>query len=812
MSSYANDRLRAIGFDPQKDFGLLDVYSGDAAGLKKPKPRMWSDEEGNLCIGLVHLDNVFIVAAPETTGKESREILHVKRLANPEPDSGKYRPGRIGQGVYPIYWPYTLKCFREKTKIKTLVLTEGYLKAYQLDKSEILTIGLPGITVWKEKNQEDIFSGIRQIAAACECENIIWITDADTTTVEWKESKDLSKRPWSFFTSIRMFKELTYDLGINQFWYHIQENSLHKGIDDLILADPESILQIRKEIGRPGSTDGNIFKRFNVSATSYEKIKEYFGIDSGAEGFYKKYEEKIGLKPFVYGKGFYQWSDEKNKLEYIRAGESAQFIMIDSTYYIKGSMPTLHGNTEEVLKPTKINAIQKMFQHKSKAEVSKILYDIPHYHGFINRPSHTQFQPVYESQDADGYVLKFYNKYHRLSWNPKAGTIDLSLQFIKHVFGTGTVEYDGKPYNEFDLGLDYIQLLYLMPMQKLPILCLVSEEGSTGKTKFWEWMAKIFQQNVKEIASDQLTGQFTTYFASSLLVYIDEAFIDRHHVVEKLKQLVTSAKQRLEGKFENADVIDNFLKIGLSSNNVKNFANIRTEEMRFWIRELKQIPKDQYDPYFEEKLFLEIPAFLDFLAKREMVTSRISRLWFASELIETEALRSVKSESRSSIEITLEMVIRDYIMMCGKSIVNLSPKDLKLLMDEHNITLSKIRWGMQRYGLNVSPFSNQYEFYAETKNLNSDDSNYFIEHKKTATYKIPASIFMTPEECAQFFKQEELLRLEEYQQKSEIPTWFQLLNNRSCIKVESSENNSIEILQKVNSYKTFIELKDKLPF
>ena len=812
MSTYAENRLLSIGFDPSTDCARLDVSSGEVSFKPVMKPRMWPDEEGNLCIGIVDLDNNFITASPELSfSKDSRDILHIKRLANPEPEGGKYRPGRTGQGVYPCYWKYTLECFRKKSKIKTLVITEGFLKAYVLDKAEVLTIGLPGITVWKEKHQQDIFQGIRDLAIACEVENLVWLTDGDSMKVEWAEGKDLSKRPWSFFSSIRIFKEKTLDMGVNQFWYHIKESVIHKGIDDLIQAEQDQLDEIKKALTRPGSTDTTYFKRLNISAMSFEKIKEYFGINDRAEGFYKKYEDVIGLRPFVYGKGTYQFNEEDKKLEYIRAGEASQFVMIDSTYYIKGSMPTLHGNMENILKPTKMQAIQKMFQDKSKAELARILHDIPHYNGFINRPAHVDYKQIWESTDSEGFTLKYYNKYHRLSWNPVPGDIRLSMQFIKHIFGTGTIDYEGKTYNLYDLGLDYVQILYLNPTQKLPILCLVSEEGSTGKTKFWEWMTKIFQQNAREIASDQLTGQFTSFFASCLLCYIDEAFIDRIHIVEKLKQLVTSAKQKLEGKFENADVIDNFLKIGLSSNNVRNFANIRTEEMRFWIRELKAIPKEDYDPYFEEKLFAEIPAFMHFLQHRQLATERHTRLWFANELIQTEALAIIKKESRSSVEIMLEMCIREYISNCKKGVVKLSPKDLKEMLDENTLSLAKIRWGLQRFGIEISKHSNKYIFYKAHNSVVNDDIEVIEEKRKSATYRIFADMFFTPEECYEMLDKEELLELEATQLKEGVETWFNKIYDRSCM-LSGDDPVLINAMEKAESYADYIQAIDKIPF
>lgn len=56
---------------------------------------------------------------------------------------------------------------------------------------------------------------------------------------------------------------------------------------------------------------------------------------------------------------------------------------------------------------------------------------------------------------------------------------------IEHIFG-----------EQYELGMDYLQLLYLQPVQKLPILLLVSEERNTGKSTFLNFLKALFQNNV----------------------------------------------------------------------------------------------------------------------------------------------------------------------------------------------------------------------------------------------------------------------------------------------------------------------------
>ena len=49
--NYANQRLASLDFNLSRDYGLLDTASGEVGG-KFHKPRMWSDDDGNLLVWL----------------------------------------------------------------------------------------------------------------------------------------------------------------------------------------------------------------------------------------------------------------------------------------------------------------------------------------------------------------------------------------------------------------------------------------------------------------------------------------------------------------------------------------------------------------------------------------------------------------------------------------------------------------------------------------------------------------------------------------------------------------------------------------
>ena len=101
---------------------------------------------------------------------------------------------------------------------------------------------------------------------------------------------------------------------------------------------------------------------------------------------------------------------------------------------------------------------------------------IPKYDGFCTVPDHVGYKPV---------VGKFLNLYEPISHRPQEGDFPCIRSLVEHIFG-----------EQYGLGMDYLQLLYLYPIQKLPILLLVSEERNTGKSTFLNFLKAIFQNNV----------------------------------------------------------------------------------------------------------------------------------------------------------------------------------------------------------------------------------------------------------------------------------------------------------------------------
>ena len=108
---------------------------------------------------------------------------------------------------------------------------------------------------------------------------------------------------------------------------------------------------------------------------------------------------------------------------------------------------------------------------------------------------------------------------------------------MKHIFGA-----------HYELGLDYLQLLFTNPTQILPILCLVSRQRSTGKSTFLKWLKQIFENNLTYLTNDSFTSQFNSDWANKLLICIDEVLFNKEELTERIKYLSTTNVNKLEAK------------------------------------------------------------------------------------------------------------------------------------------------------------------------------------------------------------------------------------------------------------------------
>ena len=171
----------------------------------------------------------------------------------------------------------------------------------------------------------------------------------------------------------------------------------------------------------------------------------------------------------------------------------------------------------------------------------------------------------------------------------KKGDFSHIQALVRHIFG-----------EQYELGMDYLQLLYLQPVQKLPILLLVSEECNTGKSTFLNFLKAVFRNNVNE----DFRSQFNADWAGKLVIVVDEVLLNRREDSERLKNLSTTLSYKVEAKGKDRDEIAFFAKFVLCSNNESLPVIIDPGETRYWVRKIHRLESD--DTNFLQKLTAEI--------------------------------------------------------------------------------------------------------------------------------------------------------------------------------------------------------------
>jgi len=288
--------------------------------------------------------------------------------------------------------------------------------------------------------------------------------------------------------------------------------------------------------------------------------------------------------------------------------------------------------------------------------------------GFCCVPDHVSFKEA---------VGNFYNLYHRLESRPEPGDATATLGFIRHIFG-----------EQYEIGLDYLSLLYLRPTQKLPVLCLVSKERKTGKTTFLNFLKLIFGKNMTFNGNSDFRSQFNSDWMNTLVIAVDEVLLDRREDSEKIKNLSTAKNSKVEAKGKDRKDTEFFGKFVLCSNNEENFIVIDPAETRYWIRKVPVL--DSENIHLLDIMAREVPAFLYHLSSRNLsVPQPLTRMWFSERQIRTEALMRVIRNNRNRLETEMLFILREIFENTGSSKLEFTNKDMLELLKRNMPRLTR---------------------------------------------------------------------------------------------------------------------------
>lgn len=295
------------------------------------------------------------------------------------------------------------------------------------------------------------------------------------------------------------------------------------------------------------------------------------------------------------------------------------------------------------------------------------LANVPKYDGFCTVPDHVNYRQVIDN---------FLNLYEPIGHQPKEGDFSHIQALLHHIFG-----------EQYELGVDYLQLLYLHPIQKLPILLLVSEERNTGKSTFLNFLKAMFRNNVTFNTNEDFRSQFNSDWAGKLIIVVDEVLLNRKEDSERLKNLSTTLSYKVEAKGKDRDEIAFFAKFVLCSNNERLPVIIDPGETRYWVRKIHHLEND--DTHFLQKLIEEIPAFLYFLQHRTLTTQNVSRMWFSPKQTETAALLKIIRCNKSKYEVEAAELIKEIMECMEIDSFSFCLNDLLILLNLSQVRIDK---------------------------------------------------------------------------------------------------------------------------
>lgn len=333
-----------------------------------------------------------------------------------------------------------------------------------------------------------------------------------------------------------------------------------------------------------------------------------------------------------------------------------EYIRVGTSLYKLAHQPLANGTTVLRRIPWSFGTIRQDYGKSHTPPIKK-------YDGFCTVPSHTDYH-----KEIDG----FYNLYEPITHVPVEGEFPDIIKLMRHIFG-----------EQFELGLDYMQLLYRQPTQKLPILLLVSEERNTGKTTFLNFLKAVFQDNTTFNTNEDFCSQFNADWAGKLLIVVDEVLLCRREDSERLKNLSTAQTYKVEAKGKDRQEVNFFAKFVLCSNNELFPVIIDMEETRYWVRKVMRLDSD--DTNFLQKLKEQIPAFLYYLQHRPLSTTKESRMWFNPALIRTEALERIMQSNRNHTEIDIVELLRTIMESQNVDKISFIPQDLLPLLSLNGV-------------------------------------------------------------------------------------------------------------------------------
>ncbi len=636
-----------------------------------------------------------------------------------------YKPLKLNDKptVSTVYIP---KQTQECKKISSLYITDLPFTAETALKSKVPIIGYQGITDQYSDNLKILDPAFTKLLKDKKVHTVVLIYNSDIMDPSFKpgSEEDLAKPLFNIYYAVKKFRDQlsSFDIDTTLIYANIKHQFLFENLttlDELYNKHGDKVLA---SLQKYRIKNNAFFDCINLTELSLNQLYNHLKLKDVIT-FYSYHSDRLRQYEFTYKS--VRYCHDGDKLEKIQYTDAKLYLRVGPHYYKRVMIMNAHDEFEETLKPWQIGEIGRDYG-------KEFIKEIPRYDSFVNKPNNSgEYQRIITT-NHNGVVSNLYNIYHPVDWEPVAGEWSTIEKFLRHIFSACNL--NGEILYEF--GLDYIQLSYQQPRQRLPILALVSSERNTGKSTFLDFLKLIFGANMAILDNQRFNPKFTSHFAGKLFVAIDEGHIPLHDKTTKemIKNMATGKVMWLEGKGANAEVVENFTHLLFCSNNERNFMQIDPGENRFAVLKVPSFRKQGKadDPDILDKMRGEIPAFLNFLQNRRLhYPEKTTRFWFPDHIYLTEALQIVMDRTKSTIEKELEDWLNDAFHNFQQIELNYTLNDIVQELSksaEVNFPKSKIK-DLLAENYNIAPGASlRYSFYT------TDDKGELVEQNKKGRY------------------------------------------------------------------------------
>lgn len=602
-------------------------------------------ERDGICIMITDLDrNLIEYEEVNVEGVKTGMVLpyqitrcseyYYRTKEHPHGNSKYYMPSAKdgANHPYPFLPPILIENWESGANIDTLVLTDSCINAQILCMQGLMTIGFGNWFTFQNRQDTEMYRDVLRLITDCNVKNVVVLLDGDCRDIsmqDLKDGKELVTRPranMELLKRIRKQLKNCKDLGLWLAYLKSQELPSNPTTVDKVILGNDNANEVIEDLRNVEKPSG-YFKKMSFRKTD-DALSDEFKL-SGVDEFYRVWKDVIGTQKFTYYNTIYQWNEVKGQLITCLSDSLKDFYFIGDNFYEKMYYPNPRkaDNPRIVLEKRQKETIKLRFSKVCKDPLQQIA-DCNGYLGFCVYPDNKNYV-----QSING----MYNTWSPLPYKAEDGACPHILWMMHHLF-----------QEQYEYGMDYVQLLIENPIQLLPILCFVSAERGTGKSTFLHFLCELLGNNAVTVGSRELKSQFNGMFMGKLVVGCDETQLsDTPEFTERLKYWSTAPQISVEKKGVDAIMVDNFIKIVLVSNDETGFLYTSDKEVRFWVIKVNTIPDNQKIPDIMPYIRDEIPAFLAYLADRKLYQPEsLDRMYFRPEDIETEATRKLKEQNR----------------------------------------------------------------------------------------------------------------------------------------------------------------------